>query len=105
MAVWLEVRSSYPDAALPKNVWRHRNPLCTDEAASLSEVMKDARAKQQPGSSDYVASQGAGTWSQQLHFSWDVILRELYLSTSQNAKISSKRVTFAKFWAAVVDSE
>ncbi len=105
VAVWLEVRSCYPDAVLPKTVWKHRDPLCRDEAASIAEVMKDARAKQQPDSGEAAGAQGAGTWSQQLHFSWDMVLRELCLPAVRDVKVSSKRMTFAKFWADVVDSE
>lgn len=105
VALWLEVRNCYPDAVLPKNVWKHRDPLCRDEAASLAAVMKDARAKQQQDLNESTAPQGAGTWSQQLHFSWDVLLRELYLPAFGDAKTSSKRMTFAKFWADVVESQ
>jgi len=68
--------------------------------------MKDARAKQQqPESGESNALQGTGTWSQQLHFSWEVILRELSLPATHGAKASSERISFAKFWADVVDSE
>lgn len=105
VAVWLRVRSCYPETALPKHVWKHRDPLSKAEADSLSEVMKDARAKPQPESSDPSAPQGAGTWSQQLHFSWDVILRDICLPASGDEKVSNKRMTFEKFWANVVDSE
>jgi DNA polymerase phi len=106
VAVWLEVRTSYPEATLPKHIWKHRNPLCKAEVTSLSEVMKDAKAKQQQSESgESNASQGAGTWSQQLHFSWEVILRELFLPASHDQKASSERISFVKFWADVVDGE
>jgi DNA polymerase phi len=105
VAVWLEAKSCYSDAALPKDVWKHRDPLYRDETASLSEIMKDARAKQQPTFEETIAAQGAGNWSQQLHFSWDVLLRELYLPALGDTQVSAKRMTFANFWAAVVDSQ
>lgn len=105
VAVWLAVRSHYPDAALPKNVWKHRDPLCRDEAVSLSDVMKDARAKRQPDSEDATTPQGSGVWSQQLHFSWDILLDELYLPAIHDAKVSTKRMNFANFWTDIVDSE
>lgn len=105
VAVWLEVKSCYPDAALPENVWKHRDPLCKDEATSLAEVMRDASGKQQPSCDDSTASQGAGTWSQQLHFAWDVVLRELYSAIDGEGKGSSKRIKFLKFWTDVVDSK
>lgn len=109
VAVWLEVKDCFPDAALPKHVWKHRDPLHKEESSALAEVMKDAKAKQQPELTESAAPQGAGTWSQQLHFSWDVVLRELYLSTDAdadaNVKRSNGRMTFKKFWHDVVDSE
>lgn len=105
VAVWLEVKSCYPNAVLPKDVWKHRDPLCKDEATSLAEVMKDARVKRQPESGELIAPQAAGTWSQQLHFSWDVALRELYIPADPDAKASTKRMTFAMFWTNVVDSK
>jgi DNA polymerase phi len=105
VAVWLEVKNRYPDVVLPKSVWKHRDPLNKDEATALADVMKDAKAKQQPQSDESFAAQGAGTWSQQLHFSWDVVLPELYAPAREDAKVRSKRMNFAKFWADVVDSE
>lgn len=105
VAVWLEVRSCYPEALLPQSVWKHRDPLRVSEVNSLAEVMKDARAKQQPSTEESTAPQGAAAWSQQLHFCWDVVLRELYLTVEKNVKVSTKRITFARFWDTVVDSE
>ncbi len=105
VAIWLEIRTCFTDAVLPKRIWKHRDPLCKDEAALLSDVMKDAKAKQLTESGESTTSQGAGTWSQQLHFSWDVILSSLFLPVVQTRKVSSKRITFAEFWSDVVDSE
>ena len=105
VAIWLEVTKLYPDAALPKKVWKHRNPLHKDESAALAEVMRDAKAKQQPESTDSAAPQGAGVWGQQLHFSWDVVVRALYIPVDANAPSSTKRMTFKRFWTDVVDSE
>ena len=105
VAIWLEIRTCFADAALPKSVWKHRDPLCKGEAALLSDVMRDAKAKQLTNSGESATSQGAGTWSQQLHFSWNVILGNLFLPAVQNSKVSSKRITFAEFWTDVVDSE
>ena len=104
VAVWLEVKNCYPNAALPKHVWKHRDPLHKEESAALAEVMKDAKAKQQPDPTESAAPQGAGTWSQQLHFSWDVVFRELYLSADTNVKDSTNRIIFKNFWTDVVDS-
>ncbi len=105
VAIWLEVSTCFADAALPKGIWKHRDPLCKEEAPLLSGVMKDAKTKQLTDSGEFATSQGAGTWSQQLHFSWDVILSSLFLPTVQNEKASSKRITFAEFWTDIVDSE
>jgi DNA polymerase phi len=105
VAVWLEVQRCFPDVSLPKKIWKHRDPLYKDEVTALAEVMKDARAKQQPDSEESVATQGAGTWSQQLHFSWDVVLRELYSSADQKVKSLTKRIPFDMFWSIVVDSK
>lgn len=104
VAIWLEVKKLYPDAALPKKIWKHRNPLRNDESAALAEVMKDAKAKQQADSTELAAPQGAGVWGQQLHFSWDVVVRALYLPVDANAKSSTKTMTFQRFWTHVVDS-
>lgn len=105
VAIWLEIRTCFADAALPKSIWKHRDPLCKEEAALLSDVMKDAKAKQLTDSGETATSQGAGTWSQQLHFTWDVILSSLFRPAAQNSKVLSKRITFAEFWIDVVDSE
>ena len=107
VAVWLEVKDCYPNAALPKHVWKHRDPLHKEESTALAEVMKDAKAKQQPEPTESAAPQGAGTWNQQLHFSWDVVLRGLYLSADANAHVKrlNERMTLKRFWNDVVDSE
>ena len=104
MAIWIEIKQRYPDASLPKKVWKHRDPLNKSEAEALGEVMKDARPTKPGESGEEPQSQGAGTWSQQLHFAWDIVLREILEVDGLKVK-GSKRLEFAKFWKKVVDSE
>jgi DNA polymerase phi len=102
VAIWLEVRSLYPDTHLAKNIWKHRDPLHRHEPPVLAQIMKDARANDKPASEQPNPPQSTGTWSQHLHFSWNVLLRELYRSSDGAKDASSKRMTFAVFWRDVV---
>lgn len=101
VAIWLEVSQHFPHASLPKKVWKHRDPLAKGEVQNLAQVMKDARPKHESGDKPEKQPQGTGAWSQQLHFSWDIVLREIFAEPHPKTE-SSKRPRFAKFWNTVV---
>ena len=112
VAIWLEVRSLFPGAVSHTDVseksrsWKHGDPLHHKASSSLADIMKDAKLKQTDPESQ-AESQGTGMWSAQLHFAWDVVLRELYQESYPltEGKDKTRRISFKSFWLQVVDGE
>ena len=109
LAIWLAAKQSFPHAKLSKHVWKHSHPLAAKDLKSVADIMKDA--KSQPSQDEFEA-QGAASWSANLHFAWDVVLRLLYLSDQQRAtkeightgeKAGKSLASFHEFWLSVVD--
>jgi DNA polymerase phi len=95
VAIWL----NQEDANLrlqSSTLWKHGSPLSRKGASTLANIMKDAKP-QQADSDASMDSQGKAMWSPQLHFAWDVVLRELY------NEIKDDRLSFQDFWLQVVD--
>jgi hypothetical protein len=77
-------------------VWKYDSPLSKKGVSTLANIMKDAKPQQAESDSD-MDSQGKAMWSPQLHFAWDLLLRELYQEATND------RVSFKDFWLQVVD--
>ena len=98
VAVWLSQQRSNAKELRFRTSWKHGSPLSKKGVSTLAEIMKDAKP-QQADSDSNLDSQGKAMWSPQLHFSWDLVLQELY----QDKQISEDRVSFKDFWLTVVD--
>ncbi len=108
LAIWLTTARLFPDAKLPKAVWKHGDPLATKDVNLLADILKDARS--QPQADAESEAQGSARWSATLHFAWDVVLGELFRDlgpSSHNGlhyvEDKNGRVTFALFWQKAVD--
>lgn len=113
LAIWLEVSANFPDAKLPKHVWKHRDPLSKGDISLLADVMKDAKARDNSDEDEH-KSQGKAIWSAQLHFAWDVVLARLYsqaadiASSTRNGthqKSDHKTINWEKFWSKAVEGK
>jgi len=109
VAIWLELSKSVPPSNLQPQLWQHGHPLSAKGTTTLANIMKDAKSQtQEPGVAQ--AAQGSAMWNAQLHFAWEVVLRELY-ETEKSSKhtVSSKskrtHLTFNQFWQAVIDGK
>lgn len=111
LAIWLEVSQAFPDAKLPKDVWKHRDPLSKKDITLLADVLKDAKTRSNSDQDEH-KSQGRAMWSAQLHFAWDVVLARLYrLACSiSNGEVNGKHnkkdyktVDMNTFWIQAVD--
>ena len=98
VAIWLsQEEANLRFLARPvESLWKHGSPLSKKGISTLADIMKDAKP-QQADSDGNMDSQGKAMWSPQLHFAWDLVLRELYQEPSDD------RVSFKDFWLRVVD--
>jgi DNA polymerase phi len=103
VAIWLVALHTGPDAELPQSPWKHGDPLHPDNAGILGQALREGFSKEQKGE-DANKNPQKGSWTPQLHFVWDLILKFLYVD---DVDISSKRerITFDQFWTAAIDSE
>ena len=113
LAIWLEVSQAFPDAKLPKDVWKHRDPLSKKDVTLLADVLKDAKTRSNSDEDEH-KSQGRAIWSAQLHFAWDVVLARLYelANHSHNGEVNHKTnkkdhkvIDLADFWTKAVEGE
>ncbi|KKY23009.1 putative dna polymerase [Phaeomoniella chlamydospora] len=104
VAIWLAVTQKFPKAMLPRDVWKHDNPLHKKENALLAKVMRDATPRGDDESKGQEA-QGSATWNATLHFAWPAVLRILYENIDKDGESTkSKLIPFEQFWAEVVDA-
>ena len=113
LAIWLEVSEAFPDAKLPKHIWKHRDPLSKKDISLLADVLKDAKTRDNSDEDEH-KSQGKAIWSAQLHFAWDVVLSRLYQQTEpiskahvngNKGKSDHKSVDLDTFWIKAVDGK
>jgi DNA polymerase phi len=111
LATWLEVSENFPDAKLPKHVWKHRDPLSKGDIGLLADVLKDAKTRANSDEDEH-KSQGKAIWSAQLHFAWDVVLARLYAQAAPTTngttngthpKSDHKTINLDTFWAKAVE--
>lgn len=109
VAVWLTTVRVFPNAKLPKSIWKHGDPFARKDVALLADILKDART--QPEADPESEAQGSARWSANLHFAWDVVLGELIRQSpsavdgKHNGTKKNERITSEIFWKKVVDGE
>lgn len=96
VAIWLGVRSLYPDVTLPKQPWHRRDPLHVENVALLAKIMREAAGSGPEAHRD--EARGRGMWNPRPNFSWGVIFRHLYSDPPDK-----RRLSFKAFWVSVVD--
>ena len=113
LAIWLEVGEAFPDAKLPKHVWKHRDPLSKNNISLLADVLKDAKTRDNSDEAEH-KSQGKAIWSAQLHFAWEVVLLRLYQQTApisksgvkgKEGKSDHKSIDLEIFWNKAIDGK
>jgi DNA polymerase phi len=113
LAIWLEVSQAFPDTKLPKDVWKHRDPLSKKDITLLADVLKDAKTRSNSDEDEH-KSQGRAVWSAQLHFAWDVVLACLYNLSGytlsgeldrSHPKKDHKTIDLSYFWTNAVEGE
>lgn len=113
LAIWLEVSQAFPDAKLPKDVWKHRDPLSKKDITLLADVLKDAKTRSNSDEDEH-KSQGRAVWSAQLHFAWGVVLARLYSLSGytlngelnrNHPKKDHKTIDLSSFWTNAVEGK
>lgn len=100
VAIWLNIRTSFPKVQLPGGVWRDENPLHRKEKVKLSKILKEtSTSRPLDESSEQIAQKG--NWSSKIHFAWSVVLGELASNMPRRTK--SKTVEFEEFWREAID--
>lgn len=102
VAVWLTVKSSFPQLKLPQNVWPHQDPLYKKSLSGLANVFKQTNSAAAEG--DSADSKTAKVGNRQLapNFAWDHVLASF---VGAEGSEGSKQKNFRQFWIEVVDSE
>jgi DNA polymerase phi len=110
IAIWITIKSSFPDLDLPPKVWKKNDPLCTKERITLVKAMtesvaqepvdpetneKGANGKSKKGQAPKVKT---GTWQHKPNFAWDLVLQEAIRTMTKASK-------FQQFWVELVDSK
>lgn len=102
VAVWLAVRSKFPDAALPHNVWPHQDPLYKKSLSTLANVFKQTNAAAVKGDTSETKSVQAGSRQMTPNFAWDHVIASFIGSDGSK---ESKQKGLSQFWTEVVDSK
>ncbi|KAK2875593.1 hypothetical protein FQN49_001579 [Arthroderma sp. PD_2] len=111
VAIWIAAMelSLSPAVVFPSDVWSHDNPLNTGEKASLGKIMKQS-SKHDSSNGEEAKVKSSGVWNPKLPFAWDPILTKLYAIPTEKRqgegkvkKTKATQLTFADFWAEVVD--
>lgn len=105
VAIWLSVRSRYPEVKLPKQPWRHQDPLHADNQSDFAKVMKESPVRSgNPNGED--EDHRRGMWNSKPHFAWDVVFEIFYQAQAPDAPApGGDRPTFNQFWKSAVDGK
>jgi DNA polymerase phi len=106
----LAAKDEFPKAGFPAKVWKHDDPLDSRERNQLAKVMKDSSAPDPEDRENGNNAKSSGVWNSKLHFAWEAVLgRVSDVPKNEMSKSSSKdsgsRLSFADFWADLVDSK
>ncbi|KAL1966912.1 hypothetical protein VTN77DRAFT_3656 [Rasamsonia byssochlamydoides] len=112
VSVWLAAKDLFPNANLPKNVWKYDDPLDAREKSVLSRVMKESSAGEDESNKEGGSAKNTtGVWTSKLHFAWDAVLTRIYdvkpaqgKSKDKDKLSKSSRISFVDFWIEVVDN-
>lgn len=111
VAVWLAAKDLFPNTNLPKDVWKHDDPLDAREKSVLAKVMKESSSGGDESNKDANSAKNvSGVWTSKLHFAWDAVLTRIYDAKPSQGKSKDKpskssRISFVDFWIEVVDSK
>jgi len=102
VAVWLAVRTNYPEAQLPLNVWHHQDPLYKKSLPILTSVFKQTNAAAAAPETTEGKTVQPGSRQMAPNFAWDHIIASFIHSGGSR---SEKQKKFRQFWIEVVDSK
>ena len=109
VAIWIALRSQYPDAILPVGLWHQESPLGDKERSNLARILREATAASTTPDKDENAAH-TGQLSAKPHFAWQAIISNILSGPppkpagGSGSSDSSNFVTFRQFWIACVDS-
>jgi DNA polymerase phi len=105
VAVWLTVRSSFPEFdEYPMKVWKNNNPLHPLERASLAKVMRENYV-QDEGEDKNANAKNTGSWQQSLHFAWIVVFdKAIEYAEKEDPSGEPNEDTFKDIWIELADS-
>ncbi|KAE9972881.1 hypothetical protein BLS_003830 [Venturia inaequalis] len=95
VAIWLCLKSRFPNSSLPENVWKKDDPLCTKERSNLAKVMSES-VSHEPDDNKAKKAKSA-TWQPRPSFAWNIVLQQALQRESKPSK-------FRQFWIEVVDN-
>lgn len=96
VALWVLGHKNFPELTMPKDVFRHNDPLHRKEKTNLARILKETAPIERSDREEKHAQ--TGIWFPKLHFAWDVVLASLL-------EPGKKQVTFSEFWKETVDGK
>ncbi|RMJ21808.1 hypothetical protein PHISP_07321 [Aspergillus sp. HF37] len=109
VSIWLAVKDEFPKASFPAKVWKHDDPLDSRERNQLAKIMKDSSTPDPEDREKGNNAKSSGVWNSKLHFAWEAVLARVS-DVPKKEKLKSKsketgsRLSFADFWADLVDN-
>ncbi|KAH0536326.1 hypothetical protein FGG08_006799 [Glutinoglossum americanum] len=100
VAIWLYICRHDPKVVFPKSPWKCKDLLHQSNLTTLAKVLKEAPPIEGDTDAEDRTSGQKGSWSSKLHFSWNVVLSDLYEAEYVKTKTTS---SFKDFWQCVVD--
>ncbi|KAL8715990.1 MAG: hypothetical protein Q9220_000657 [cf. Caloplaca sp. 1 TL-2023] len=102
VAIWLKIRTDFPEVTLPRDQWRKENPLHRKEKSRLARILKESSSNGTNETDQEVSSKGS--WTPKIHFAWNVILTELIREKSAEVhKQTKNNIRLEEFWNEAVD--
>ncbi len=107
VAIWLEMRSNFPNISLLKGEWFHDDPLSGKEIPSIAKIMTQSQSLQFEQDLNFAQRKGLGSRQITPGFAWDVIINHLIreaMKKSPDPAEKPQSATFDQFWTEVVES-
>ncbi|KAK4692559.1 DNA polymerase phi, partial [Lecanoromycetidae sp. Uapishka_2] len=107
VAIWIAIKSNCPHVEFPHGIWHHEDPFNRKELSKLAGILNETVESDVAQNETQTKVQQKGTWTNKLHFAWEVALAYMLATpvpALQKKPKSSKRIAVADFWLVCVDN-